>query len=75
MNAARIDRLDLARPRGLDLRENGGGGIERRATLLHQTHQILGMGMGLAICRSIIEAHRGRLWATRDDDQGTTFRF
>jgi len=34
-----------------------------------------GMGMGLAICRSIIQAHQGRLWATRNDDQGTTFGF
>jgi PAS domain S-box-containing protein len=33
-----------------------------------------GMGMGLAICRSIIEAHNGRLWAEARDDQGSIFR-
>jgi signal transduction histidine kinase len=34
-----------------------------------------GMGMGLAICRSIIEAHNGRLWVTPNTPKGAVFRF
>ncbi len=34
-----------------------------------------GMGLGLSICRTIINAHKGEIWATNNSDRGATFHF
>ena len=39
------------------------------------TTKSTGVGMGLAICRSIIDAHGGRLWAEPNHPRGAVFQF
>jgi signal transduction histidine kinase len=59
--------------------EDSGTGVEpkdmdRIFTPLFTTKSH-GMGMGLSICRSIIEAHEGKLWATPKGPHGAVFQF
>ena len=39
------------------------------------TTKASGMGVGLSVCKAIVEAHRGRLWADDNPSGGTIFRF
>ncbi|MNT77680.1 Sensor protein FixL [compost metagenome] len=58
---------------------DSGGGLEPQDRLrifdAFYTTKPEGLGMGLAISSSIVEAHGGRLWATPNDGPGETFQF
>src|SRR6516165_750636 len=60
------------------VRDSGPGLAPESLPLLFEpfyTTKTEGMGMGVAICRSIVEAHGGRLWATACEPHGTLFQF
>jgi light-regulated signal transduction histidine kinase (bacteriophytochrome) len=42
---------------------------------LHTNEEIPGVGVGLAICRKILDSHGGRIWVESKAEQGATFRF
>ena len=58
--------------------DRGGGIPEKKIEQVFErffTTKKEGMGLGLSICRSIIDAHEGKIWATNNADCGATFYF
>ncbi len=62
----------------VEVRDSGPGfapaALERVFEAFYST-KTGGLGLGLSICRSIIEAHNGRLWASPNVPRGAIFRF
>jgi PAS domain S-box-containing protein len=62
----------------LSVKDSGVGITPQAADKIFEafyTTKTDGMGIGLSISRSIIEAHQGRLWASANDGPGSTFSF
>jgi signal transduction histidine kinase len=60
------------------VRDSGPGlspASRERAFEAFYTTKSGGLGMGLSICRSIIEAHGGRLWSMANEPRGAVFQF
>jgi signal transduction histidine kinase len=62
----------------IQIRDSGPGidpaNLERVFEPFYTT-KISGVGMGLSICRSIIDAHGGRLWVEANEPRGAVFQF
>ena len=75
----RTARIDQDRPEIEIAVTDAGSGLSAEAhTKLFQpffTTKPEGMGLGLPLCRSIVDAHQGRLWTSPNPERGVTFHF
>jgi signal transduction histidine kinase len=74
ISTRRIDSSDLL----VAVRDSGPGlapaTLERLFDAFYTT-KTTGLGLGLSICRSIIESHGGRLWASANQPHGAIFQY
>ena len=73
-----VSRQDGSNAVLVEVRDSGRGLDARRAEQVFEafyTTKAEGIGIGLSISRSIIEAHGGRLWASANSPHGAVFRF
>ena len=73
-----VSRQDGANGVVVEVRDSGTGLDPERAERVFEafyTTKAEGIGIGLSISRSIVEAHGGRLWATPNEPHGAVFRF
>ncbi len=83
MERSRVKSLQVSVKNGTDgvhvnIADSGSGLPDDVATRLFQpfvTTKSSGMGLGLSICKDIIETHGGRLWAQPNEPHGTVFSF
>ena len=73
-----VSRQDDSNGVLVEVRDSGNGLDPQRAEQVFEafyTTKAEGIGIGLSISRSIIEAHGGRLWASANEPHGAVFRF
>jgi len=78
----KIDALDLPNVWRFSVSDNGIGikpeylkQIFIVFKRLHSHREFQGTGIGLTICKKIVESYGGKIWATSEEGQGTTFHF
>ena len=69
---------DERRGVGISVVDNGPGIPPEKLERVFEpffTTKTQGLGLGLSVCRTIISAHGGRLWASNNDARGARFQF